>query len=112
MDPWTVFGVSCIVVFFLVLLTQLFFSVEYYEKAKEMSIDEGIKGLFANSVISLYEIKTNGLEADGKYWWHLTWFDSSVALVVSSIFAFGVILLLAILGIAFIALVIYLVAHS
>ena len=83
-------------IFGLTALIQIAFPVEVYEKVKSTNYSVITKGQFAYTVESLYQIKTRGLDADKKYWWHVIWFDSAVSLTVSVIITIGVAVLIAI----------------
>ena len=83
--------------FFLTSIIQLLFPVRVYEKAKASDMSTAEKGRFAYTVQSLYEIKTNGFDADGKYWWHITWFNTAISLGVSTLVLFGAIIITVIL---------------
>lgn len=85
-------------VFVITSIVQLAFPVEVYQRARESNLDTVNKGRFAYTVESLFQIKTKGFDADGKYWWHITWFNSAVSISVSALVVFGIIIILAILG--------------
>lgn len=83
-------------VFVLTAIVQLVFPVEVYEKARESNLSTANKGRFAYTVESLYQIKTKGLDADGKFWWHITWFNTTVSLGVSAVVLFWTFVIIAI----------------
>lgn len=87
-------------VFVVTAIVQLVFPVEVYEKARESNLSAANKGRFAYTVESLYQVKTKGFDADGKYWWHLTWFNTTVSLGVSAVVVFWTVVILAIIAIA------------
>ncbi len=87
-------------VFVVTAIAQLLFPVEVYEKARESNLSTANKGRFAYTVESLYQVKTKGFDADGKYWWHLTWFNTTVSLSVSAIVVFWTVVILTIVAIA------------
>jgi hypothetical protein len=87
-------------VFVVTAIAQLVFPVEVYEKARESNLSTANKGRFAYTVESLYQVKTKGFDADGKYWWHLTWFNTTVSLGVSAVVVFWTVVILAIIAIA------------
>ncbi len=87
-------------VFVVTAIAQLVFPVEVYEKARESNLSTANKGRFAYTVESLYQVKTKGFDADGKYWWHLTWFNTTVSLSVSAIVVFWTVVILTIVAIA------------
>lgn len=65
-------------------LVLLVFPVEVYERAKESAgMKEGVKGLFAQTVTSMYYIKRDRMSADRKHWWHMVWFNTAASAVVS-----------------------------
>jgi hypothetical protein len=84
-------------VFVITAIAQLVFPVEVYEKARESNLSAANKGRFAYTVESLYQIKTKGFDADGKYWWHITWFNTTVSLGVSAVVLFWTFVIIAIL---------------
>lgn len=89
-------------VFIVTGVVQLLFPVEVYERARESNLSTSNKGRFAYTVESLYQIKTKGLAADSSYWWHITWFNTSVSFSISAIVIFGVaVLIIIFLVIAF-----------
>ncbi len=87
-------------VFVVTAIAQLLFPVEVYEKARESNLSTANKGRFAYTVESLYQVKTKGFDTDGKYWWHLTWFNTTVSLSVSAIVVFWTVVILTIVAIA------------
>lgn len=87
-------------VFVVTAIAQLVFPVEVCEKARESNLSTANKGRFAYTVESLYQVKTKGFDADGKYWWHLTWFNTTVSLSVSAIVVFWTVVILTIVAIA------------
>lgn len=93
------------ILFSLTFIILFLFPVEVYEKAKVSNISTINKGRFAYTVDSLYHIKSEGLEADGKYWWHVIWFNGVVSASVSAIVVFGIIVLLVVLGIILVILI-------
>ena len=98
-------------VFFLTAIIQLLFPVRVYEKAKESNLSTSEKGKFAYTVQSLYEIRTNGFDADGKYWWHITWFNTVVSLSVSAVVLFWTVIIMVILAIIVAGLVLAAIAN-
>lgn len=86
-------------VFVVTAIAQLVFPVEVYEKARESNLSSANKGRFAYTVESLYQIKTKGFDADSKYWWHITWFNTTVSLGVSAVVLFWTFVIIAIITI-------------
>lgn len=93
-------------VFVITASVLLLLPVEIYEKAKQSNLSVVAKGRFAYTVESLYQIKTKGFEADGKYWFHITWFTSAVSVTASTIFVFGILIICAIFTVIIVLLVI------
>ena len=81
-------------VFTITWLIQLIFPVEIYEKAKSSSLNSINKGRFGHTVESMYHIKTKGFDADGKYWWHIIWFNSFVSISVSALVVYTIIVII------------------
>ena len=107
MEDFSLFLWIALAAFVVTSLVQLIFPVEVYERARESSrLNVPIKGLFAQTVESLYQIKTNGFDAPGRYWWHLTWFNTAVSISVSAIVMFWVFVAIAIVAIIVIIIVI------
>ena len=104
---WLVTGV-----FVVTAIAQLVFPVEVYEKARASNLSTANKGRFAYTVESLYQIKTKGLDADGKYWWHITWFNTTVSLSISAIVVFWTVVILVIVAIAVILFVLAAMASN
>ncbi len=75
-------------VFVIAVIAQLVFPVDIYQNARESDLSTVNKGRFAFTVESLYQIKTKGFEADGKYWWHIFWFNIAVSLMASGVITF------------------------
>jgi uncharacterized membrane protein len=92
-------------VFAVAAIVQLLFPVEVYEKARESNLSASNKGRFAYTVESLYQIKTKGFDAEKKYWWHMTWFNTTVSLSISAIVVFGTLIIIAIVVVIFIFIV-------
>ena len=88
MESYLPFLWLAIGVFVVTSFVQLIFPVEVYENARSSNLSTANKGRFAYTVESLYQIKTKGLDADGKYWWHITWFNSAVSISVSAVVVF------------------------
>lgn len=86
-------------VFVVTAIVQLVFPVEVYEKARESNLSTASKGRFAYTVESLYQVKTKGFDADGKYWWHLTWFNTTVSLSVSAVVVFWTVVILVVFAV-------------
>ena len=84
-------------VFVVTAIAQMVFPVEVYEKARASNLSTPNKGRFAHTVESLYQIKTKGFDADGKYWWHITWFNTTVSLSISAIVIFWVVVILVVI---------------
>ena len=82
-----------VAMFVVTFIVQLVAPVTVYERAKDSNLSVIHKGLFATTVEALYEIKQKGLDADGKYWWHITWFNTTVSLSVSALVVFGAIVI-------------------
>ncbi len=85
-------------VFVVTAIAQMVFPVDIYQKARESNLSTENKGRFAYTVESLYQVKTKGFEADGKYWWHLTWFNTAVSVSVSAVVVFWTVVVLAIVA--------------
>lgn len=77
------------VTFVLTGLVLIIFPVEVYLSAKQSDLRDSNKGRFAYSVEALYNVKQKGLAADGKYWWHLFWFNTAVSFGVSTAITFA-----------------------
>ena len=91
-------------VFVVAAIAQLLFPVEVYEKARESNLSAANKGRFAYTVESLYQIKTKGFDADGKYWWHMTWFNTAVSISVSAVVVFWTVIIIVVV-IAIVAII-------
>jgi hypothetical protein len=87
-------------VFVVTAIVQMAFPVDVYQKVRESNLSAANKGRFAYTVESLYQVKTKGFDADGKYWWHLTWFNTTVSLGVSAVVVFWTVVIIAIVVIA------------
>lgn len=83
-------------VFIITAIVQLVFPVEVYEKARESNLSTANKGRFAYTVESLYQIKTKGFDADGKYWWHISWFNTAVSISISAVVVFATVVIIGI----------------
>ena len=92
-------------VFVVTAIAQLVFPVDVYEKARGSNLSTANKGRFAYTVESLYQIKTKGFDADGKYWWHITWFNTAVSISVSAVVVFWAVVITVIV-IAIIAIIV------
>lgn len=99
-------------VFVVTAIAQLVFPVEMYEKARESNLSTVNKGRFAYTVESLYQIKTKGFDADGKYWWHITWFNTTVSLGVSAVVLFWTFVIIAILVIIAVGIALAMLASN
>ena len=86
-------------IFVVTFVIQLVFPVEVYEHARGSNMGTVQKGLFAHTVEALYQIRSKGLDADGKYWWHIIWFNTTVSLGVSAVVIFGIIVLMVIVAV-------------
>lgn len=94
------------VLFLVTAFVLLVFPVEVYERAKEsFSEKEGIKGLFAQTVISMYFIKRDHLDAEPKYWWHVIWFNTVAAVGVSIGITTGLFVILGIVAVVISAII-------
>jgi hypothetical protein len=98
MEPVVLFTWLAVGTFVITSITQLAFPVEVYERARESNLSTPNKGRFAFTVESLYQIKTKGFEADGKHWWHITWFNTTVSLSASAIVVFSTIVIIIIIS--------------
>lgn len=74
------------------LIVLLAFPVEVYERSKRSSMRDATKGLFAQTVNSLYQVRRYGLDAEPKYWWHLVWFNAAASAGISLVVTTGVFL--------------------
>lgn len=84
------FVIVGIAVFAITLFVLFVFPVEVYERAKNSPrLRDFAKGMFAQTVVSMYRIKVNGLAAEGSDWGHLIWFNVATAIVVSLLVTFG-----------------------
>jgi hypothetical protein len=85
-------------VFVVTWSAQLLFPVEAYERARGSGISIANKGRFAYTVESLYQIKTKWFDADKKYWWHITWFNTVVSISISATVVFWVVVAIAVVA--------------
>ena len=69
-----------VAVFFLLLIVQLLFPVEVYERIRESNQPYWIKGKFARTVEALYRIKSPAVEASAGDWGHILLFNGGVSL--------------------------------
>lgn len=83
-------------IFLITVTIQVVFPVEIYEKVRESNLSAANKGRFAYTVESLYQVKLHGFKANRKYWWHLTWFNTTVSVSASMIITFWIIVLIVI----------------
>lgn len=70
------------------------FAEPIYEWAQRSSLPLFTKGLFAQAIVSYYNVKTKGLEAGPKHWGYCLGFNAGVSLSVALIIAFGVTLII------------------
>ncbi|MDP2365688.1 MAG: hypothetical protein Q8M94_18215 [Ignavibacteria bacterium] len=85
-------------VFVVTAIAQMVFPVDVYQQVRESNLSAENKGRFAYTVESLYQVKTKGFDADGKYWWHLTWFNTTVSLSISAIVVFWTVVIIVIVA--------------
>lgn len=99
MEDYVLFLWLALGMFIVAFLAQLIFPVEVYEKARGSGLSVANKGRFAYTVESLYQIKTKGLDADGKYWWHITWFNTVVSVAASAVVVFAAVAIIVAVGV-------------
>lgn len=94
-------------IFLITVTAQIVFPVQIYEKARETNLSAANKGGFAYTIESLYQVKTRGFKANKKYWWHLTWFNTTVSISVSMVITFWIIIV-----VIAITITMFIVIHS
>lgn len=111
MEPYMLFLWVAVGVFIVAFLVQLIFPVEVYENARNSNLSTPNKGRFAYTIESLYQIKTKGIDADGKYWWHITWFNTAVSISTSAVVVLGITAIIVVVG-AILALIVLAMVFS
>lgn len=99
-------------VFVITAIAQMVFPVDIYQKARESNLSTENKGRFAYTVESLYQVKTKGFDADGKYWWHLTWFNTAVSVSVSAVVVFWTVVVMVIVALIIGFIILSIIASS
>jgi len=92
-------------VFVVTAIVQIVFPVEVYEKVRVSNFSTENKRRFAYTVESLYQVKTKGFKADRKYWWHLTWFNTTFSAGVSAVVVFWTVIIVVIITLAMLLII-------
>lgn len=77
------FLIAASIIFAVTGFILLVFPVDVYGEVKKSDMRDSAKGLFGQTVNSMYQIKMYGFDAESQYWWHLIWFNTAVSAIAS-----------------------------